>query len=239
MNCFLFIFQIDLRKKLEHMFLDHYRQDDMFPRRSVLTLISTWVENRIFTIDKNKKDSACGENLNLVDFKAVLVNSIDDFDWEIRCACVGVLEAIFRASFDLPFIVDIFNSVIRKAVQDCEFKVQEMALHCLYVLQTESKDWVETGNVTVTINGHCNGAIEEKTENHFQNMEELTAYLSARKDTEFDSDGLRHLMSSCDFEQLISGLKEMDEMVKEDPVSFMEDIVASARKADENLLDCY
>jgi hypothetical protein len=211
-------------------------------------LISTWVEKGIFSTYNNNKEQSSDDQLNLNDLKAILLNSIDDFDWETRCACVDVLTAIIRVNLDpvfkewrSVFVVELFNEVIRKGIQDCEFKVQERMLHCLRILQGETGD-SETGIVTGQ-NETIKMDISYKKDGHFENIEELIAFISQRQtqqhDKVFTSDRLRHLMTSCDFGRLILDLKEMDEMVKEDPVSFMEDIVASAKKADENLLDCY
>ena len=210
--------------KLKDIYLDPYKEDDMFTRRSVLNLLSFWVKSQEFVCFGD--DETCKSNLS--DLKCILANGICDFDWETRCACVNVLTALVEiceatnCENVLELFTEIYENVVRKALQDCEFKVREVTLLCLQRLKK-----------LVGLTGFKNG-LGESPKHSIENFDNVIS-----RDEKINSDWLRHLVTSWDFEELLKNLIEMDEKVRWDPISFLDDIIASAKKADENLLDCY
>lgn len=205
------------------MFLDAYRADDLFTRRSVLKLISYWVENKIFVVYHEEKKNT----LNLSVIETILTNAVNDFDWETRLSCIHTLLVIARTHADksAEFFCSIFDFVICKGLFDAEVKVVKKTMQCLQELQHSFEP-----NVKTTEEPKKTSMEEFKIclEEYQKNMEKWCV------------ETLRNFVSLFDFVCLIDSLKAMDDYVQNDAVSFMDDILSSVRQKDENLLiDCY
>ena len=165
----------------------------------------------------------------MYDIKDILVNAVCDFDWETRLACLNVLLVIVRTHGEksTEFCASIFDSVVGRSVLDVEINVQKKALLCLYKLQQQLKSYVETETTK-----------HAKQHNTMDELKELILHYI--KENNFCDDTLKRFVASFDFGELLLCLTAMDEYVQLDSVSFMDDILASVHKKDENLLiDCY
>ena len=205
------------------IFLDSYRGDDLFTRRSVLYLISSWVENKIFGEHQTDKKNI----LNLFVIEPILTNAVIDFDWETRLSCIHILLVIAQthAEKSAEFFCSIFDFVVYKSLFDVEVKVQEKAMQCLHTFQHCLKDDLEA---------------TEKSK--IFSMDEFKICLKKyqKNGEKWCVQTLRHFVSVFDFSRLIDSLKSMDDYVQNDVVSLMDDILSSSHQKDENLLiDCY
>eukprot|EP00111_Clytia_hemisphaerica_P019507 TCONS_00057518-protein len=195
-------------ERIKTIFLDPYRADDMFTRRSVLKLLSAWVRYDVF------------DQSNVADSTTILTNAALDFDWEIRYACLDVVLTIIKQDETglLDFVFEIFNDVIMLGLKDAEYKVRTKTLECLKEFQIQ----------LLATQQHNSNILMELPLYNESGFEILTI------------DALRHFVTSYNFHKALDDVTEMDENVKDDCVSFMQDILYSAKKADDNLLiDCY
>ena len=196
----------------------------MFTRRSVLNLISSWVERKLFVIDEEQEED---NTLKLRHVETILTNAVDDFDWETRLACLHLLLVIVRTHQEksVGFCCSIFDRVVSKSSFDVEVKVKEKTLQCLHELQ------------------RCLKSNDEKVQQlvKIENMEQFkTRFFEYQKEEKWCLETLRSFLSLFDFSRLLESLRAMDEHVQQNAVSFMDDILASVHKKDANLLiDCY
>ena len=203
------------------IFFDTYRADDIFSRRSVLELISVWVEQKLFVVVQNEEKNT----LKLSIIERILKNAIIDFDWETRLSCVHILLVIAQTHGEksLGFFCSIFDFVIHKSLFDVEMKVQEQTMQWLHKLQ-------------------CNLDHVKMTEPKISNILEFKTHLEEyqKNGEKYCIETLRRFVLLFDFSRTIDNLEAMDEYVQNDSVSFMDDILSSVNKKDENLLvDCY
>ena len=200
----------------------------MFTRRSVLKLLSTWVCHGIFdqsnvvdgVFEQSNVANGVFDQSNIAELTQILTNAISDFDWEIRSACFNVLFTIITKLQigALDFVHEILNDVIMLGLKDTEYKVRTKVLECLKEMQVG----------LFAAQQHNSDLLKELPLNGESSFEVSTI------------DELRQFLTSYNFKKALHDLTEMDVKVKDDSVSFMQDILFSAKKADNNLLiDCY
>lgn len=216
----------------------------MFTRRSILELIKAWVECDVISLHPQKSNTSVEkieERLHVSRVQPILNNGAEDFDWETRRKCTDIIRAAFvtirsyandvrQVGESLQCLCDVFNETLAKLVRDCEYKVKLELVYCLQELKTSAM------------------SLLKGTSGILDSMEPLTMDVGTFESFEFfmrndmrgiKTDRLCDHLRKIDFDAVTKDLKEMDDTVRHNPCSFLEDIIASAEQKDENLLDCY
>ena len=208
----------------------------MFTRRSILELIKAWVECDVISFHPIK--SECDDNqIQISRVQDILTNAVQDFDWETRRKCTDILRAavitirkcstsVHRQS--IQCLCDVFHGTLSKLVRDCEYKVKLELVYCLQELKINAVVITED----VPTEAVTEKTIEVKTYDAFEFF-----VRNDMRDVKFEQ--LRHCLECIDFDAVMKDLKEMDDTVRNNPCSFLEDIIASTKQGEGNLLDCY
>lgn len=208
----------------------------MFTRRSVLQLIAAWIDYDIIAEPIKNEDVAEHKHvLSLSSIKNILINASQDFDWETRRKCNDVIMAIMMKVRRFPTKAYAFNilqvvwrdfyDVLVRLISDCEYKVKLELVRCFQELRN---------TLANTRFIDCKNEQEHITEvKTFEDFAQLV------KTYDIERQGVSSIIQNIDFGGVGDSLKEMDDLVRNNICSFLEDIISSAKQTDANLLDCY
>ena len=161
----------------------------------------------------------------------ILKNCANDLDWEVRklniilwTAVISRVDKSVINDFTDFLIQENFISLILLTLCDDEYAVKIESIKCLRCLRTliinekQVYDKDSINNSVTTI---------EEFENSFKKLGLL------------NGNNIIHFFKSLDLDSLLLDINILDDTVKSDPQSFLEDIISSAKESDSNLLDCY
>jgi len=165
----------------------------------------------------------------------ILRNGSCDFDWEVRkltfSAWTDMANVVSEATQNVKGIfLDLlcgsnFALMLCNGICDCEYLVKIEAFKCLTYIKSNFQDTFtdmnRSPNLTMTIS----------------NMTEYENILLSYKD--MDRNVFENLLGKIDLENLANDLDVLDIKVSSDPLSFIQDVIASAKQSEANLLDCY
>ncbi|XP_047143519.1 uncharacterized protein LOC101238609 isoform X1 [Hydra vulgaris] len=224
----------NLWKKLEEDFTSPARQDDFFTRRSVLEMLLCCSNhsNAYSDIFTNKLSDSCMKSVKESVFR-ILQNCANDLDWEVRKLNIilwtSVISRIEKNAFAINDFLDFviennFILIILLTLCDVEYAVQIESLKCLRLLQ---RPFINDKKFDLSESFNYNVKSLEEFETYLKTMD-----LSTRKN-------IVSFIKRLDLDLLLMDVNVLDDTVKSDPVSFLEDIISSAKENDSNLLDCY
>lgn len=212
----------------------------MFTRRSILDLIEGWIERDVISVQTidTPAISSTDNRMYMSRVQDILANSVQDFDWETRRKCTDVIKAVVIATRrhsagenSLQCLIDVFHGALAKLVCDCEYKVKLELVQCVHELKTSM----------VFLMSKITTELKEEEEVQTMNIKTFDEFqhfvTSSMQKVEIPR--LSHLLQCIDFSAVTMDLKVMDDTVRNNPCSFLEDIIASAEQIEGNLLDCY
>lgn len=219
-------------KLFERIFTSEERQDDMFTRRSVLFTLKSWVLSEldylpVLTVNCESDDQASVIKTCLIN---ILENGSRDFDWEVRkltfMLWADMATVISERSEEKDFFIDYvidnnFALILCNGICDCEYLVKVEAFKCLVNIKDK---FILKGNMNSSSLDIQSITKYEETLNSIKTMNR--------------SDFVEFL-ANTDFNEVGKQIDTLDVTVTTDPVSFIQDVIASARQSEANLLDCY
>ena len=122
------------------------------------------------------------------------------------------MKELFQLLFDMGAL-----NILNEVLNDCDVMVCEKALEVLASLQNIANP-----------EGMYN---EQSIKTSWEFQESLGK--------SFDCEKFKDVLRSADFPSLTQSNEAADNLVRSDPVSFIQDIILAASHQDENLLDCY
>ncbi|XP_028409033.1 uncharacterized protein LOC114531616 [Dendronephthya gigantea] len=208
-------------KVLNYIVNAFQKEEESFPRRAVVDILRLWLETEHSIILMYLKDKFTSTTV-----AKVLNKACEDFDWEVKLCALNFWETMLNyycekinvsLSIDYSWFEEICL-VVLSAITDYDQPVREKGM---VILQRIKMEYVHQSpqdelNYHGSLDDLRNFTLQMKQQKNYSLLQTLLVLNLNELEDQFQTNSLT-----------------------QDPVSFLEDILAAASENQHNLLDCY
>lgn len=187
-----------------------------------MDILRFWLEKKHSIIMAHFKTMS----FNFTPLIKVLNSACQDFDWEVKIRGLDCWEALAMVDHcwdnktSENSFTDAISKVLFDAITDCDQPVRMKAHSVVEILKTSLASQAEVVDNQL----HYNGSLDE-----FPDF-----VLKTQKDR---SCSLLRTLLAIDYSELTASFEKIN--ILQNPLPFLEDILAAASENQDNLLDCY